>query len=140
MLLAMSIAAGVSAGAEKGAVAGFTLGLMLDLVLTSPLGLSALVYGAAGMLGGYFHSKTLANPRWLDAVGLGVLSITASFVYPVLANWVGLEGWISSRVVHITIIVTISNVVLSPVVVPIMRWTQAVRREQRMLLPSGIPL
>ena len=140
LLLAMSIGAGVSAGAEKGAVAGFTLGLMLDLVLTSPLGLTALVYGAAGMLGGYFHSKTLANPKWLDAVGLGVLSVAASFAYPVLANWVGLEGWISSRVVHITVVVTVANVVISPVVVPVMRWTQAVRREQRLLLPSGVPL
>ena len=140
LLLAMSIAAGVSAGAEKGALAGFTLGLLLDLVLTTPLGLSALVYGVAGFMGGYFHSKTLANPKWLDAVGLGVLSAVATFAHPVFANWVGVEGWLSTRVVHVVIVVSVVNLAISPVIVPVMRWTQAVRREQRLSLSAGVPL
>lgn len=140
LLLAMSVAAGVSAGSEKGAMAGFTLGLLLDLTLTSPLGLSALVYGAAGFLGGYFHSKTLENPRWLDAIGLGVLSAVATFAFPVVANWVGVEGWISTRVIRVVIVVSVVNLVIAPLVVPVMRWTQAVRREQRLSMTAGVPL
>lgn len=140
LLLAMSIAAGVSAGSEKGALAGFILGLLLDLVLTTPLGLTALVYGAAGFLGGYFHSKTLANPRWLDALGLGLLSVVASFAFPVLANWVGVEGWVTTRVIKVAVIVSVANMIVSPLVTPLMRWTQAVRREQRMSVSAGVPL
>lgn len=140
LLLAMAIAAGVTAGSEKGALAGFILGLLLDLVLTSPLGLSALVYGAAGLLGGYFHSKTLSNPRWLDAVALLVLSAVASFAYPVFANWVGVEGWISTRIVRVAVVVSFANFVLSPVVIPVMRWTQAVRRDQRLSMSAGVTL
>ena len=121
-------------------MAGFTLGLLLDLTLTSPLGLSALVYGAAGFMGGYFHSKTLENPRWLDAIGLGVLSAVATFAFPVVANWVGVEGWISTRVIRVVIVVSLVNLVIAPLVVPVMRWTQAVRREQRLSMTAGVSL
>lgn len=140
LLLAMSIASGVSAGSEKGALAGFTLGVMMDLVLTSPFGLTALVYGAAGFVGGYFHSKTIGNPAWLDAVGLGVLSGAATLTHPVLANWVGVEGWLSARVIRVAIVLSVVHVVIAPVVVPVMRWAQAVRREQRLSLSAGVPL
>jgi cell shape-determining protein MreD len=44
IMLALSIAAGLAGGSENGALAGFVFGLMFDLVLTSPLGLSALVW------------------------------------------------------------------------------------------------
>ena len=78
LLLCMSIGAGVAAGPEGGAFAGFVLGLMFDFVLTSPLGLCALIYGLAGFVGGFAFSPSLANPKWLNSLtcaGLGAASV-----------------------------------------------------------------
>jgi rod shape-determining protein MreD len=138
LILCMSIGAGVASGPEGGAFAGFVLGLMFDLVLTSPLGLSALVYGLAGYVGGFAFSASLANPRWLNAVTCAGLSAAAMFVQPVVANWIGVEGWISSRLVKVMIVVALFNGVASYAVVPAMRWCLAVRRLQRLAPPSEV--
>jgi rod shape-determining protein MreD len=138
LLLCMSIGAGVAAGPEGGALAGFVLGLMFDFVLTSPLGLSALVYGLAGFVGGFAFSASLANPRWLNAVTCAGLSAMAMFVQPVVANWIGVEGWISARLVKVMIVVAIFNGIASYAVVPAMRWGLAVRRSQRLAPPSEV--
>lgn len=138
LILCMSIGAGVASGPEGGAFAGFVLGLMFDLVLTSPLGLSALVYGMAGFVGGFVFSASLANPRWLNAVTCAGLSAVAMFVQPVVANWIGVEGWISSRLVKVMIVVALFNGVASYAVVPTMRWCLAVRRLQRLAPPSEV--
>lgn len=138
LILCMSIGAGVASGPEGGAFAGFVLGLMFDLVLTSPLGLSALVYGMAGFVGGFAFSTSLANPRWLNAVTCAGLSAAAMFVQPVVANWIGVEGWISSRLVKVMIVVALFNGVVSYAVVPAMRWSLAVRRLQRLAPPSEV--
>ena len=94
IMLALSIAAGLAGGSENGALAGFVFGLMFDLVLTSPLGLSALVYGTAGWGAGYLHSRALENPKWLNALVVGLMSGLATFVLPIVANWIGVEGWL----------------------------------------------
>ncbi|MFM8847660.1 MAG: rod shape-determining protein MreD [Actinomycetota bacterium] len=140
LLLCMSIGAGVSAGPEGGALAGFVLGVMFDFVLTSPLGLSALVYGLAGFVGGFAFSQSLANPRWLNAVTCAGLSAAAVFVQPIIANWIGVEGWISSRLVKVMFVVALFNGAASFVVVPVMRWCLAVRRQQRLAPPAEVYL
>jgi len=140
LLLCMSIGAGVSAGPEGGALAGFVLGVMFDFVLTSPFGLSALVYGLAGFVGGFAFSQSLANPRWLNAVTCAGLSAAAVFVQPIIANWIGVEGWISSRLVKVMFVVALFNGAASFVVMPVMRWCLAVRRQQRLAPPAEVYL
>ena len=140
LMLCMSIGAGVSAGPEGGALAGFVLGVMFDFALTSPLGLSALVYGLAGYTAGFVFSQSIANPRWLNAITCAGLSAVAVFVQPIVANWIGVEGWISSRLVKVMVVVGVTNGIASYVVVPIMRWCLAVRRLQRMAPPAEVYL
>lgn len=134
LMLGLAISAGVIGGSENGALAGFIFGLMFDLVLSSPLGLMALVYGLAGWVAGAVYSRTVSNPWWLNVLAVGFVSALATLAQPVLANWVGVEGWISLQLIEIVVIVAIANMVLSFGMLPLMRWTLAVKRRERLSL------
>lgn len=134
LMLCLSVAAGVAGGSENGAVAGFMFGLLFDLVSSSPLGMLSLLYGLAGFAAGYAHSRAIPNPRWLNALVVGGVSAVATLAQPVLANWVGVEGWISTRLIRVLAIVAISNALASYVVVPLVRWGLAVKRRERLAL------
>lgn len=138
LLLAMSVAAGISGGSERGAIAGFALGLMFDLVLATPLGLTALVYGLAGFLAGYINSLTVSHPWWLSAVVASSTGALITFVHPTLATWVGVEGWLSTRLVKVAIVVAVTNALLAPLAVPVMRWCLAIKRQARLAPPPEI--
>lgn len=123
VVLLCAAAAGVAGGPEQGALAGFVLGLLFDFVLTSPLGLTALVYGLAGYLAGYINSLTVEHPWWLVAVVVGSASALATLAQPVLANLVGVQGWLTIHLVRVVLVVSLVNAALAPLVVPLMRWT-----------------
>ena len=59
VMILVAIAAGLVAGAERGALVGFVAGLAYDVVLTTPLGLSALVYCLVGYAVGASGSGVL---------------------------------------------------------------------------------
>lgn len=138
LMLCLSIAAGVVGGSESGAVAGFIFGLYFDLVLSSPLGMLSLLYGFAGIVGGYAHSRTIGNPRWLNALVVGGVSALATLVQPVLANWVGVEGGINTRLLRVVVIVGVINALASYAVVPLCRWGLAIKRQERLALSGDV--
>lgn len=134
LMLCLAVSAGIVGGSENGAMAGFVFGLLFDLVLSSPLGLLALVYGLAGWAAGALYSRAVPNPLWLNIVAIGIVSGLASLGQPVLANWVGVDGWISLRLIKIVAIVAVSNAVLGFAVLPILRWGLAIKRRERLSL------
>ena len=84
LVLALVVAAGAGGGADRGAIAGFILGLMYDLSSNTPLGVTALSYGFAGLLAGYVQTIT-PDPQWWLAsifagVGAGVGELSIPFV------------------------------------------------------------
>lgn len=138
LLLAMSVGAGVSGGSERGAIVGFALGLMFDMVLATPLGLTALVYGLAGFVAGYINSLTVNHPWWLSSVVSATTGALITFVHPTLATWVGVEGWLSTRLLKVALVIAVTNAVLAPILVPIMRWCLAIKRQARLAPPPEI--
>ncbi len=134
LMLCLAVSAGVIGGSENGALAGFIFGLMFDLVLSSPLGLLALVYGLAGWVAGAVYSRTVSNPWWLNLIAVGFVSALATLAQPILANWVGVEGGISLQLIKIVIIVSVANMVLSFATLPLIRWTLAIKRRERLSL------
>lgn len=140
LMLALAVSAGVIGGSENGAMAGFIFGLMFDLVLSSPLGLLALLYGLAGWIAGAVHSRTLSNPWWLNMLAVGLTSALATVAQPILANWVGVEGWISLQLIEIVAIVSVSNMALSFATLPLMRWALAIKRRERLSLLDDLPV
>ncbi|MEY4361297.1 MAG: hypothetical protein RL391_603 [Actinomycetota bacterium] len=135
LMLCLSVAAGVAGGSERGAVTGFALGLMFDLVLSTPLGLTALVYGLAGFLAGYVNSLSINHPWWLRSVVVGSTSLVVMFVHPVLATWVGVDGWLTTRVIKVAMIVGLANAAIALAAVPTMRWALAIKRQERLAPP-----
>ncbi|MFM8483940.1 MAG: rod shape-determining protein MreD [Actinomycetota bacterium] len=138
VMLCLAVAAGVTGGSESGAVAGFIFGLLFDLVLSSPLGMLSLLYGLAGFIAGYAHSRTMASPRWLNALVVGGVSSVATLTQPVLANWVGVEGWISTGLVKVVLIVGGLNALFSVIAVPVVRWGLAIKRRERLALSGDV--
>ena len=63
--------AGAGAGSDRGAFAGFVLGMLYDLGVDTPLGLTALAYGLAGLTAGYVLSITPDPQWWLAAIFVG---------------------------------------------------------------------
>lgn len=140
VMLALAASAGVVGGSENGALAGFMFGLMFDLALSSPLGLLALVYGLAGWVAGAVYSRTVSNPWWLNLLAVGFVSALATAIQPVLANWVGVEGWISLNLIKIVVVVSVANMLLGFITLPLMRWTLALKRRERLSLLDDVPV
>lgn len=140
LMLVLAVSAGVIGGSENGSLAGFIFGLLFDLVLSSPLGLLAFIYGLAGWVSGAVYSRTVSNPWWLNMVAVGFVSALATVAQPILANWVGVEGWISPQLIEIVIVVTITNMALSFVTLPLLRWALVIKRRERLSLLDDVPV
>jgi rod shape-determining protein MreD len=121
-MLLLSVAGGIAGGPERGALAGFVFGFLFDLVLTSPLGLHALVYGLAGFLAGYINSLTIDHPRWLLMLVVGGASAASTAIYPVAAAMIGEEVVFSTRLIRVVLVVSVTNALLAVPAVWLMRW------------------
>lgn len=127
-MLLLAVAGGIAGGPERGALAGFVMGLLFDLVLTSPLGLHALVYGLAAFLAGYINSLTLDHPRWLVMLVVGIATAASTVAYPLASAMIGEEVAITSALIRITIVVSVANIVFAVPAVWLMRWALHIRQ------------
>ena len=130
VVLALVAGAGAGAGSERGAFAGFVLGLMYDLAVGSPLGLTALCYGVAGMVAGYVVSITPDPQWWLAMIFVAVGGAIGEAAVPVVRLLTGEAGWVNARMIPIVIVAALSSAVLSPIFVPVGRWCAGARRKK----------
>jgi rod shape-determining protein MreD len=121
MLLPISV--GIAYGREEGAIAGFAAGLVLDLVVHgTPAGFFALGYTLTGYIVGMSHATILRAAWWipvLTAIGgsaVGVLTLG------LLANIVGLEGYLDTHLAVVALAVAIVNAVLVLPMLRLVRW------------------
>jgi hypothetical protein len=68
----------------------------------------------------------------------GVLSGVATFALAVVANVIGIEGWLSGRIIKVIIVVACVNALSAFVFIPISQWCLAIRREQRISPPAEL--
>jgi rod shape-determining protein MreD len=99
VFLLLAIAAGISLGAERGAIFGFFAGLTLDLLLSTPLGLSALVYCLVGYGTGRLQGTVRRANRVWPLVLVATASVAAIGLYAVVAEVLGQANAISSQLV-----------------------------------------
>lgn len=130
LVLALVAGAGAGAGAERGAFAGFVLGMMYDLSVGSPLGLTALCYGVAGLVAGYALSITPDPGWWLAMIFAAVGAAIGEAAIPVVLLLTGESGWVDSRMVPTVVAAALTAAVLSPVFVPLGRWTAGAKRKK----------
>jgi cell shape-determining protein MreD len=136
VVLALAAGAGAGAGSERGAFAGFALGMMYDLGVGTPLGLTALAYGLAGLTSGYVLSITPDPQWWLAAVFVAIGSAVGEGAIPVIKYLTGQEGWINDRLPYVLLVVIVAATVLSPLLVPLGRWCAGAKRRTWRAIPE----
>jgi cell shape-determining protein MreD len=136
LVLALAAGAGAGAGSERGAFAGFALGMMYDLGVGTPLGLTALAYGLAGLTSGYVLSITPDPTWWLAAIFVGIGAAVGEFAIPVVKFLTGQEGWVTNQLFVIIPVVTVSSMLLSPLFVPLGRWCAGAKRRTWRAIPE----
>jgi len=128
VVLALVVGAGAGGGAQRGALAGFLLGGMYDLGVGTPLGLTSLAYGLAGITAGYVLVVTPDPQWWLASLFAGLGAIVGETALPVGKMVTGEDGWLNTDLIKVVLIVAAGALVLSPLLVPFGRWCVAVKR------------
>ena len=136
VVLALAAGAGAGAGSERGAFAGFALGMMYDLGVGTPLGLTALAYGLAGLTSGYVISITPDPQWWLAAAFVAIGSAVGEMAIPVVKFLTGQEGWLNNRLLVVIPVVTAAATLLSPLMVPLGRWCAGAKRRTWRAIPE----
>lgn len=131
LMLLFTVAGAMVVGPERGAVTGFFVGLMFDIFLTTPFGLSALVYCVTGWVVGRISVGVLRNSVVLPSLVVGACSAAAVLAYAgglrliddVVTPWLTL-----ARVVAVE---ASFNVLFAPIALRISRWALAASLEAR---------
>lgn len=122
VMLLVAASSGLARGSEVGAIAGFAAGLMYDLVLTTPLGICAVVFAAVGYIAGFANSF-VHEPTWWSRMLLAALSSTVGmFMMPFALTVVGIDGVIGLKIFTIAAVVGITNGLLSYPMERMCRW------------------
>ncbi len=136
VVLALVVAAGATGGSERGALAGFVLGMMYDLGVGTPLGISALAYGVAGLVAGYVLSITPDPQWWLASLFCFVGAAVGEAAQPAALMLTGEDGLINVHLIEIVLIVAAAATVMSPLLLPLGRWCMAVKRPKWKAIPE----
>lgn len=124
VLLLVAVAAGYAAGPDKGAVVGFGAGLAFDVVLTTPFGLSALVYTVVGYGVGALSGSVVRIAWWIEPFVVAAASAVGVVVYALVGEVVGQATLQGPSLAAIVVVVSAVNAVLAPLAVRALRWAR----------------
>ena len=111
-LLVLAVAAGIVSGTERGATVGFFSGLALDLMLTTPFGLGAVCYLAAGATAGVLETSLVRSARWLTVVIAAVSSVVGVVLYALLGTLLGQAEMLGRHLLVVMAVVAVSSAIL----------------------------
>ena len=118
----VAVAGGFNAGAERGAMIGFGLGLELDLLLSTPLGLTALVYTAVGYVAGLVATALIRSTK-LAVVALATLAAPVAMLTWVLVGALfGQTHLLDAPLAKIALVGAMVAFVSVWAIQPAMRW------------------
>lgn len=121
-MLLVAISGGITAGATRGAALGFASGMLIDLFLSTPLGLSALVFTLVGYGVGVANTGVLRSAWYIPVLTAGAASVAGVVLYALVGSMLG-EPMIDGHLVTIAAVVGLSNAVLAPVAVKFVDWS-----------------
>lgn len=125
VMVVIAVAAGFHAGPDKGAIIGFATGLAVDLVLTTPLGLTALVFAGVSYASGLFAANLIR------AMPLAVVALSAVAAPAAVAVWVllgvvfGQDHLLDAPLLPILLVASLVAALAAPIVSPVVRWATA---------------
>ena len=122
-MLLVAVCVGIIGGPERGAVVGFLSGILFDLfLLTTPVGLSALVYALVGYAVGMFAEGTVRAAWWIPVLTATVASAAGAVLFALAANVVSGSDFVGPRLPVVALVVGITNGVLSFAVLRLAAW------------------
>ena len=130
IMIATAAAAGVAGGSERGALVGFVFGVMFDLAEGTPLGSTATAMTIAGVVGGLL-ALIAADPHWwLAALFTGLGAAAGALMIPVVRVFIGEPEPFQEELYVVVPIVAASAAIMSPLLVPLARWSLRLRRPE----------
>ncbi len=123
VMLLFAVASGSLYGSEIGAISGLIIGVMYDCVLTTPLGLASLVFGAAAYVAGLLPFFIREPTWWTRAITIGIVGAAGELVFPLAQSMVGLSGRFQPHVVVVMTFVAVVGMIVAPLLLPVCRWT-----------------
>jgi len=125
VMILLAVLAGFLLGPERGAIVGFASGLAFDLVLSTPLGLSALVYTLVGFGVGAVSGGVVRSSRWIvPAVAAGG-SAVGVVVYALVGAVIGEPTLEGPSLATIVVVVAAVNALVAPLAARAILWTRA---------------
>lgn len=121
-MLLLSVGAGLAKGSETGAIVGFMMGLMYDMELTTPLGVTGVVFAATGYLAGIADTFVHESTWWSRTLIGTAAGMVGMVLMPLALSMVGVEGALTTKVFVIVVVVGGFNAVFSEAAVRICRW------------------
>ena len=122
VMLLFAVTAGTLYGSEIGATAGLIIGVMYDCVLSMPLGLASLVFGAAAYAAGLLPFFVREPTWWTRAITIGVVGAVGELAFPVAQSMVGFGGHFPPHVVVVVVFLVVSGISIAPLLLPVCRW------------------
>lgn len=123
VMLLFAVTSGTLYGSEVGAISGLIIGVMYDCVLSTPLGLASLVFGAAGYLAGLLPFFVREPTWWTRVITIGIVGAMGELTFPMAQSMVGLSGHFQPHVVGVFVFVTVVGMLVAPLLLPVCRWT-----------------
>lgn len=122
VMVVVAVASGFTLGRERGAVVGFATGLAVDLVLTTPLGLTALVFTGVGYVSGIVATNLLRSSR-LAVVALAVVAAPVSvLLWAVVGALFGQSHLLDAPLMRVAAANAMVALATIWVVFPVVRW------------------
>lgn len=131
VMVLLAVLAGYLGGPDRGAIAGFSAGIAFDVVLSTPFGLSALVYTIVGYATGVATAGMVRSSRLAPAGIAAVGSAAAMVAYAVVGAVLGQPTLEGPSLTAIVVYVAAINAVLAPLAVRALSWTMADERDRR---------
>jgi rod shape-determining protein MreD len=123
VMLLFAVSAGTLYGSEIGAIAGLIIGVMYDCVLSTPLGLASLVFGAAAYAAGLLPFFVREPTWWTRVITIGIVGAVGELAFPLAQSMVGLSGQFQPHVAGVFAFVIVVGMVIAPLLLPVCRWT-----------------
>lgn len=117
LLVLAVVAVAMASDAATGAVFGFVTGLVADLLFDLPVGVSALVYTAAGFAVGTVRVYVTSHRPLVHLVLVGAASLASVWCCGLLLRVFDLSSW--AAVARAGPLVAVYNLLLTPLVYPV---------------------
>ena len=117
LLVLAVVAVAMASDAATGAVFGFVTGLVADLLFDLPVGVSALVYTAAGFAVGTVREYVTSHRPLVHLVLVGAASLASVWCCGLLLRVFDLSSW--AAVARAGPLVAVYNLLLTPFVYPV---------------------